>query len=60
MPAKQNTKTKTKKTANKKKAVVKKAVKKAIPIQKKRTVKKKDPQLSIYKPKKHEKFGYIF
>ena len=53
MPAKQNTKTKTKKTASKKKTVVKKAVKKAIPIKKKRIVKKKDPQLSSYKPKKN-------
>ena len=56
MPAKQNTKTKTKKTASKKKTVVKKAVKKAIPIKKKRIVKKKDPQLSSYKPKKNEKY----
>ena len=61
MPAKQNTKTKTKKTAYKKKAVIKKAVnkkavKKAIPIKKKRAVKKKDPQLSSYTPKKNEKY----
>ena len=60
MPTKQNTKTKTKKTASKKKTVVKKAVKKAIPIKKKRIVKKKDPQLSSYKPKKNENdFGNI-